>query len=60
MTKQSEGKLLPHSDLRMGVSSGGTRRLRREMKLGSCSVRYLYRAGHFKAAAFQEGTCNMG
>ena len=35
-TKESGGKLLPHSDLRGGVFLGETsRRIRREMKLGT-------------------------
>jgi len=51
-TKQSAGKLLPHSDLRRGVFLGDTsRRIQREMKLGLWNVRSLYRAGSLKAAA---------
>jgi hypothetical protein len=34
-TKQSGGKLLPHSDLRGGVFLGEASRKLREMKLGS-------------------------
>ena len=51
-TKQSGGKLLPHSDLRGGVFLWEvSRRVRREMKLGTWNVRSLYRAGSLKAAA---------
>ena len=53
-TKQSGGKLLPHSDLREG---GGmfleeiSRSIEREMKIGTWNVRSLYRAGSLKVAA---------
>ena len=53
-TKQSGGKLLPHSELREG--RGGvflretSRRTQREMKIGTWNVRSLYRAGSLKAA----------
>jgi len=51
-TKQSGGKLLPHSDLRRGVFPGETSRSRqRGMKIGTWNVRSLYRAGSLKAAA---------
>ena len=51
-TKQSGGKLLPHSDLRGGVFLGeATRKIHREIKLGTWNVRNLYRAGSLKAAA---------
>ena len=50
-TKQSGGKLLPHSDLRGGVFLGeASRSIKREMKLGTWKVRSLYRAGSIKAA----------
>jgi hypothetical protein len=50
-TKQSGCKLLPHSDPRGGVFLGETSsRIRREIKLGTCNVRSLYRAGSLKAA----------
>ena len=50
-TKQSGGKLLPHSDLRGGVFLGeASCRIQREMKLGTWNVRSLYRAGSLKAA----------
>jgi len=51
-TKQSGGKLLPHSDLRGGVFLGETSRIiQSEMKRGTWNVRSLYRAGSLKAAA---------
>jgi len=51
-TKQSGGKLLPHSDLRGGVFPGEASRSRqRGMKIGTWNVRSLYRAGSLKAAA---------
>jgi len=50
--KQSGGKLLPHSVLRMGVFLGeASRKIYREMKLGTGNVRSFYRAGSLKAAA---------
>jgi len=50
--KQSGGKLLPHSDLRGGVFLGeASRKIHREMKLGTWNVRSFYRAGSLKAAA---------
>ena len=50
-TKQSGGKLLPHSDLRGGVFLGeASRSIKREMKLGTWKVRSLYRAGSLNAA----------
>ena len=56
-TKQSGGKLLPHSDLwGGGVSSGeSSRNIQRGMKLGTWNVRSLYRAGSLKAAARELG-----
>ena len=52
-TKQSGGKLLPHSDLRGGgVFPGEASRSRqRGMKIVTWNVRSLYRAGSLKAAA---------
>ena len=51
-TKQFGGKLLPNSDLRGGVFLGeASRRIQREIKLGTWNVRSLYRAGSHKAAA---------
>jgi len=50
--KQSGGKLLPHSDLRGGVFLGeASRKIHREMKVGTWNVRSFYRAGSLKAAA---------
>jgi len=55
-TKQSGGKLLPHSDLREGVSLGeSSRNIQRGMKLGPWNVRSLYRAGSLKSAARELG-----
>jgi len=50
-TKQSGGKLLPHSDLWVGVFLGETlRSIKRGMKIGMWNVRSFYRAGSLKAA----------
>jgi len=51
--KQSGDKLLPHSVLRGGGVFLGeaTRKIQREMKLGTWNVRSFYRAGSLKAAA---------
>jgi len=55
-TKQSGGKLLPHSDLRGGMFLGESSRIiQRGMKLGTWNVRSLYRAGSLKAAARELG-----
>ena len=51
-TKQSGGKLHPRSDLRGRVFLGeASRSIQREMKIGTCNVRSLYRAGFLKPAA---------
>jgi len=51
-TKQSGGKLLPHSDLRVGVFPEEVSRSRkRDFLLGAWNVRSLYRAGSLMAAA---------
>jgi len=53
-TKQSGGKLLPHSDLggRGGVFPGETlHSIPRGMRIDTWNVRSLYRAGSLKAAA---------
>jgi len=52
-TKQSGGKLLPHSDLRgVGVFLRETSRtIQTEMKIGTWNFRSLYRTGSLKAAA---------
>ena len=47
-TKQSGGKLLPHSDLRGGVfleEAPRSRQRKRDIVLGTWNVRSLYRAG---------------
>ena len=50
--KSSGGKLLLHSDFRRGVFLGkSSRKIHREMKLGTWKVRNFYRAGFLKAAA---------
>jgi len=55
-TKQSGGKLLPHSDLRGGVFLGeSSHNIQTGMKLGTWNVRRLYRAGSLKAAARELG-----
>jgi len=53
-TKQSGGKLLPHSDLQGagGVFLGETSpSVQTEKKIGTWKFRSLYRAGSFKVAA---------
>src|SRR5215469_2201127 len=51
-TKQSRGKILPHSDLRGGVFLDEVSRSRkRDIFLGTWNVRTLYRAGSLMAAA---------
>ena len=51
-TKQSGGKILPHSDLWEGVFLGEpSHTIQREMKLRTWKVRSPYRAGSLKAAA---------
>jgi len=51
-TKQSGGKLLPHSDLRRGVFIEEVSCSRtRDILLGTWNVRSLYRAGSLTAAA---------
>ena len=51
-TKQSGGKLLPHSDLRGGVfldEAPRSRQRKRDIVLGTWNVRSLYRAGSLAA-----------
>jgi hypothetical protein len=54
-SKQTGGKLLPHSDLRGRVSpkelSGNFRKRKRDILLGIWNVRSLYMAGSLTAAA---------
>jgi hypothetical protein len=53
-TKQSGGKLLPHSDLRGKVfleEVSRSRKRNRDILLGTWNVRNLYRAGSLMAAA---------
>ena len=51
-TKQSGGKILPHSDLRGGVFlDEASRSRKRDILLGTWNVRSLYRAGSLMAAA---------
>jgi len=52
-TKHSGGKLLPHLVLRAGGVFLGeaSRKIHREMKLGTWNFRSFYRAGSLKAAA---------
>jgi len=61
-TKQSGGKLLPHSDLRGegGIFLGETSRsIQREVKIGTWNVRSLYRAGSLKASARELARCKL-
>ena len=49
--KQSGGKLLPHSVLRGRLFLGeASRKIHREMKIGTWNVRSFYRAGSLKSA----------
>ena len=53
-TKQSGGKLLPHSDLRGGAfpeEVSHSRKRNRDILLGTWNLRSLYRAGSLMAAA---------
>ena len=53
-TKESGGKLLPHSDLRGGVPLGEVschRKGKRDTLLGTWNVRSLYRTGSLMAVA---------
>ena len=53
-TKQSGGKLLTHSYLRVGVfleEASRSRQRKRDILLGTWNVRSLYRAGSLTAAA---------
>ena len=51
-TKQSGGKLLPHSDLRGGLFLEDVSRSRkRDILLGTWNVRSMYRAGSLTAGA---------
>ena len=55
-TKQSGGKLLPHSDLQGGVfleEASCSRKRNRDILLGTWNVRSLYRAGSLMAAAIE-------
>ena len=54
-TKQSGGKLLPHSDLGGVFLGESSRNIQRGMKLGSWNVRSLYRAASLKTAARELG-----
>jgi len=55
-TKQSGGKLLPHSDLQGGVSlRESSRNIQRGIKLGTWNFRSPYRAGSLKALARELG-----
>ena len=55
-TKQSGGKILPHSDLRGGLFlAESSRNIQRGMKLGTWNVWSLFRAGSLKVAAREFG-----
>jgi len=59
-TKQSRGKLLPHSDLRRGsVSRGSIAQQAKRDKIGTWNVRSLYRAVSLKAAARELVRCKL-
>jgi hypothetical protein len=62
-TKQSGGKLLPHSDLRggEGVFLGGvshSKQRKRDILVNTWNVRSLYRAGSFTAVARESAGTN--
>jgi hypothetical protein len=60
--KQSGGKLLPHSDLRGGVfleKVSRSRKLNRDILLGTWNVRSLYRAGSLITAARELARYNL-
>jgi hypothetical protein len=62
-TKQSGGKLLPHLDLRGGVSLEEVschRKGKRDTLLGMWNVRSLYRAGSLMAVANPRGRDRWG
>ena len=53
-TKQSGGKILPHSDLRWGVfleEASCVRQRKRDIRVGTWNIRSLYRAGSLTVAA---------
>jgi hypothetical protein len=57
-TKQSGGKILPHSNLRGGgggfvEEASRARKGKRDISLGTWNVRSLYRAGSLRAAAWE-------
>jgi hypothetical protein len=57
-TKQSGGKILPHSDLQGEVfleEASHNRKRMRDISLGTWNVRSLYRAGSLRAAARELG-----
>jgi len=54
-TKQSGGKILPHSNLLGGVFPVEALRSRQRMKIVTWNVRSFYRAGSFKAAVRELG-----
>jgi hypothetical protein len=59
-TKESGGKLLPHSDLRGGVSLEDVSRCRkrkRDILLGTWNIGNLYRAGSLMRMDLQEVGC---
>ena len=61
-TKQSGGKLLPHSDLRGRVFLEEVSRSckrNRDILLGTWNVRSMYRVGSLMAAARELATCKL-
>ena len=62
-TKQSAGKLLPHSDLRGGLfleEISRSRQLKRDIFLDTWNVRSLYRAGSLTAVARELARYKLG
>jgi len=59
-TKQSGGKLVPHSDVRRGVYLGeSSRNIQRGMKLGTWNVMSLYRAAARELGRYKLGVVGV-
>ena len=49
--KYSGGKLVPHSDLRAGTASGGSKnRIKKDLRIGTWNVQTLYKTGALQVA----------
>jgi len=52
--KCSQGKLVPHSDLRAGTVSGGSKnRIKKDLRIGTWTVRTLYQTGALQVAVHE-------